>query len=360
MIFTSSTSRLGLTLPLHLEHVAEPHVGDVVAAEVLNENPAYPSVELPDGSLVRIHPGDRLVGALGSRSALHGYVGTMPESLAAADTLALLNMGGVMGRFVDSTSSLGEPIRVRYLGTVADRDGVVNLSRAALAPATTIATSRPIVLAIGTCMNVGKTTTLARLIESATRMGYRVGAAKLAGVAAVRDLCKFEAAGAVDVKSFLDCGLPSTVDAVDLVTVAKTVLNALEGDLAIVELGDGVVGRYHVESILTDAEIMGHITAVVVCAADIMAAYGAKIYLDKLGVRIDAFSGIATENVAGSTYIEQWLGVPAINGVKEADRLFAALGLPPAIPRREGWSLETGEGVTGGLGPQQHLARLGS
>jgi hypothetical protein len=329
MIFTSCTSRLGLGGELFLEHVAYPRVGDVVVAEVISENPAYPNVELPDGTLVRISAGDRLVGTLGSRQALHGYVGTAPVSLEPGDTLALLNMGGVMGRFVDSTSSLGEPIRVRYLGHVVDEAGVVNLDRAALPLATEIETPRPIILAIGTCMNVGKTTTLAKLVTTATEAGYRVGAAKLAGVAAVRDLCKFADAGAVDVKSFLDCGLPSTVDAEDLAPVVKTVINAVEGDLLIVELGDGVVGHYHVETVLTDPEIMSSVAAVVVCAGDIMAAYGAKIYLDQLGVRIDAFSGIATENVAGSGFIENWLGIPAINGVKEARRLFAALPIPP-------------------------------
>ena len=325
MIFTSSTSRLRLAAPLRIEHVARPRVGDVVVVEVLNENPAYPNVELGDGALVRTKVGDRIVGALGSRQALHGYVGHAPESLEEGDTLALLNMGGVIGRFVDSTSSLGEPIRVRYLGTVVDDAGVVNLDRAALPPADSIGAPRPIVLAIGTCMNVGKTTTLAGLVATATREGYRVGAAKLAGVAAVRDLCRFADAGAVDVKSFLDCGIPSTVDAGDLAQVARTVLASLDGDLLIVELGDGVVGHYNVESILADPEIMASVAAVVVCAGDIMAAYGAKLYLDRLGVRVDAFSGIATENVAGSGFIEEWLGVPAVNGVKEPERLFATL-----------------------------------
>ena len=199
MIFTSCTSRLGLEDALRLEHVARPRVGDVVVVEVVSENPVYPNVELADGTLVRITPGDRLVGTLGSRQALHGFVGTAPDALAVDDTLALLNMGGVMGRFVDSTSSLGEPIRVRYLGHVVDDAGVVNLDRGALPLATSIDTPRPIILAIGTCMNVGKTTTLAKLITSATAAGYRVGAAKLAGVAAVRDIWKFVDAGAVDV-----------------------------------------------------------------------------------------------------------------------------------------------------------------
>jgi hypothetical protein len=251
----------------------------------------------------------------------------VPEVLYEDCELALLNMGGVVGHFVDSITSLGPPARVRYLGTAVDDAGVVNLSRVALPEAASIAEPRPIVLVIGTCMSVGKTATMAKLVESATRAGFAVGAAKLSGVGAIRDLMKFAESGAVDVKSFLDCGLPSTVDADDLAPIVKTVVNALDGDLVIVELGDGIMGHYKVETVITDPDIMAHVASVVVCAGDITAAYGAKHYLERYGVRIDVFSGLATENVSGSGYIEEHLGVPAINGLKEPDRLFATLRL---------------------------------
>lgn len=330
MIFTSSTSRLSFDATARIEPVGQTRPGDVVVVEVLSVNAAYPNVELPDGTLKPLAVGDRIVGALGSRQALRGFVGYAPTEVAEGESLALLNMGGVIGRFVDSTTALGKPAEVRYIGTIVDDAGVVNMDRAALPIAHKIASRRPVVLAIGTCMNVGKTTTVAKLIESATRAGHRVGAAKLAGVAAIRDLGAFEDAGACDVKSFLDCGLPSTVDADDLAPVFKTVVNAVDGDIVLVELGDGIVGHYHVDSVLTDPDILDHVSAVILCAGDLMAAYGAKIYLDKLGIPITAFSGLATENVAGSEYIEQWLGIPAINGLKEPERLFATLGIRAA------------------------------
>ena len=40
---------------------------------------------------------------------------------------------------------------------------------------------------------------------------------------------------------------------------------------------------------LTDAQILSHVVAVVVCAGDITGAFGAQVYLERLGVRIDAF-----------------------------------------------------------------------
>jgi hypothetical protein len=324
---SSSTSRLRLEAPLRLEPVRNARVGDVVVVEVLSVNLAYPNLELPDGTFRQLEVGDVVVGSLGSRQALRGFVGFAPETLVPGETLALLNMGGVIGRFVDSITSLGEPARVRYLGTVVDEEGVVNLSRAALPEAMALSKPRPIVLVIGTCMSVGKTATMAKLVECATRAGFAVGAAKLSGVGAIRDLTKFAEAGAIDVKSFLDCGLPSTVDADDLAPIVKTVVNALEGDLVIVELGDGIMGHYKVETVITDLDIMQHVASVVVCAGDITAAYGAKHYLERFGVAVDVFSGLATENVSGSGYIEEHLGIPAINGLKEPERLFAALQL---------------------------------
>lgn len=328
MKFGSVTVRLGLKGHPRTRHVHHARVGDVVLVEVLTENPKYPYLEQPSGVLTRLRVGDQVVGAIGSRQALRGFVGYAPVKLNENDELYVLNMGGVIGRFIDSTTELGEPVKVKYLGTVVDDRGIVNLERAALPPVHALTSTPPIVLVIGTCMNVGKTSTAARLIEVATRAGFKVGAAKLSGVAAVRDLRKFEDAGAVDVKSFLDAGLPSTVDTEDLAPVVKSVVSALQGDLIVVELGDGIMGHYKVETVLTDANIMSRVSAVVVCANDLMAAYGAKLYLDQLGVKIHAFSGLATENVSGSEYIEDRLGIPAINGLKNPWKLLEALNLP--------------------------------
>ncbi len=328
MIFGSATIRLNLSQPLEFKPTASARVGDVVVVEVLSENHVYPNLELPDGTPHRITVGDRIVGVLGSRQALRGFVGHAPTALEAGMELALLNMGGVIGHFVDSTTALGEPARVRYLGTAVDEKGVINLDRAALPVSETIHRERPVVLVIGTCMNVGKTVTAARLVEMAANAGHRVGAAKVSGVGAVKDLYSFKNAGAIDVKSFLDCGLPSTVDADDLVPVVKTVINHVDGDLVIVEFGDGIMGHYKVEGVLTDPEVMKHVAAVVVCAGDLMAAYGAKVYLDQLGVGFSVFSGLVSENVSGSSYIEEKWNIPALNGLKHAEKLFESLNLP--------------------------------
>ena len=67
--------------------------------------------------------------------------------------------------------------------------------------------------------------------------------------------------GAVTGLTFSDAGLPSTVQHLDaVVPAAKGILAALNDhhpDAIMVELGDGIMGRYGVDLLLKDAELMG-------------------------------------------------------------------------------------------------------
>src|ERR1051326_1744284 len=72
-------------------------VGDAVVVRALTDSATYHQLELPSGRLAKINPGDVRVGALGSRCALNGCVGDVPETVGAAARMHLLNMGGLMG-----------------------------------------------------------------------------------------------------------------------------------------------------------------------------------------------------------------------------------------------------------------------
>src|SRR5437764_14122044 len=71
--------------------------GDAVVVRALTDSATYNQLELPSGRLAKVNPGDVLVGALGSRRALKGFVGDVPEQVGAGDRLHLLNMRGVVG-----------------------------------------------------------------------------------------------------------------------------------------------------------------------------------------------------------------------------------------------------------------------
>src|SRR3712207_1965490 len=133
--------------------------GDVVAVRALTDSATYNQLELPTGRLAKINPGDVLVGALGSRRALKGFVGDVPEESGAGERLHLLNMGGVIGCCKGHHSSLSDAIEVEVLGFVVGEDGGPrNISDAALPPRESLPEAcAPLVIVAGACMKSGKT-----------------------------------------------------------------------------------------------------------------------------------------------------------------------------------------------------------
>jgi hypothetical protein len=127
--------------------------------------------------------------------------------------------------------------------------------------------------------------------------------------------------GAVKTLSFLDCGLPSTVNVDDLAPMAKGVIAALEDadpDCIVIELGDGILGGYSVDTVFADEELMNATAALVFCANDFVGAWGGRELLAARGVRIDVVSGPVTDSKMGADYVKRELGLDAANAVNEA------------------------------------------
>ena len=165
-------------------------------------------------------------------------------------------------------------------------------------------------------MHSGKTVAACEIIKQANQSGLRVAAAKMSGVAALRDTYNMLDHGASEVASFLDCGLPSTVDIDDLAPVAKALLNHLnasEPDMIVVELGDGILGGYSVDTILRDAEIRAAMTSLVFCTSDYVGIVGGQTVLNSLGLEIDVVAGSVTDSQMGEDYVRERLGIAAAN-----------------------------------------------
>ena len=323
----SATSPLGLNRTVAVNpNPAKPSAGDVVAVRALTDSATYNMLELPTGRLAKINPGDLLLGVLGRRRALKGFVGDVPESVQAGDHLHLLNMGGVIGLCTGHHSSLGDAIQVEVIGLVCDDEGgVLNIADAALPTRTTLGPTAPLVMIAGTSMNSGKTYAATELIKQAARAGLRVAAAKLSGVACLRDTLNMADHGAIVTASFLDCGLPSTVDAGDLAPVAKAIiarLNETNPDLIVIEMGDGILGGYSVETIFDDRELREATAAVVFCASDYVGAWGGLELLRRRGIEIDLIAGSVTDSQMGQEYIEREFGIPAANAKRNGQILF--------------------------------------
>ncbi len=311
-----------------------PVAGDVIVVRALSESVTYGNIELPSGRLAKINRNDTLLGVLGKRRALKGFVGNVPESVNAGDRLHLLNMGGVIGICCGHHSSLSDAIEVEVIGLACDADAnVLNISDNSLATSDSLVPSAPIVIVAGTCMNSGKTVAATELIRQASNAGLRVAGAKLSGIACLRDTLNMEDHGAVATASFLDCGLPSTVDHQDLSPVAKGILNHLNGfdpDLIIVELGDGIVGGYAVDSVLRDNEIRSAISSFVFCASDYVGVVGGLAVLKEFDIDVDVIAGSVTDSQMGEDFVEERFGVRAGNARRDGKRLFDLLNVRKA------------------------------
>ncbi|HKQ53083.1 MAG TPA: hypothetical protein VJT74_11975 [Pyrinomonadaceae bacterium] len=323
----SAASLLNLSKTVAVvEGAAVARAGDVIVVRALTDSATYNQLELPTGRMAKINPGDVLVGVLGRRRALKGFVGDVPDSVKAGDRLHLLNMGGVVGLCTGHHSSLSDAISLEVLGLAADATGrVLNIADAALPLSEKLGQTAPLILVAGTCMNSGKTYAATELIKQATRAGLRVAAAKLSGVAALRDTLNMADHGAIATASFLDCGLPSTVDAGDLAPVAKSIiarLNESAPDLVIIELGDGILGGYSVDSVFEDEELRGATAALVFCASDYVGAWGGIELFRRRGIEVDLIACSVTDSRMGEDYIERAFGVPAGNARRDGARLF--------------------------------------
>lgn len=352
-----------------------PKAGDVVVVRALSESVTYGNLELTSGRLAKINRNDVLLGVLGKRRALKGFVGDVPDKIKTGDKLHLLNMGGVIGICKGHHSSLSDAIEVEVLGIAVSDDAAVqkgesprvskgatgapfenseengrasfnaeislaedaplltrgfplrilNISDNALQPTDFLKDSAPIVVVAGTCMNSGKTVAATEIIKQAAHAGLKVAGAKLSGVACLRDTLNMQDSGAEWTASFLDCGLPSTVEVENLAPVAKAILNHLnsfEPDLVVVELGDGIVGGYAVDSVLKDADIKKAISSFVFCAGDYVGVVGGIAVLKNLGIEIDVIAGSVTDSQMGEDFVERNYNVKAGNARRDGKRLF--------------------------------------
>ncbi len=325
---SSCASRLNLVPPLQTAEIANPRAGDLVLARVEEVNPVYPALELPDGSDVILEPGMTIVGALGSRRALHGFSGDVPHPLFVGQPIQLLNKGGVIGECTAFHRNLEWPTLLTYLGTIIEEERPVNLVDAALPFVDDPLPNVPLVFVLGTCMNSGKTTVCRTIIEGFSKRKFDIHAGKVAGVACRRDLNVMASSGSGKVLSFHDFGLPSSADVSSLVQVARSMVHHLSQprpDFIVLEMGDGILGGYHVSSLFADRELLGRQVCMIICANDLMGSWGAIEWLRQNGIDTTCqpllVSGPVTDSGEGVRFIEDNWGITAANPFDSSGKL---------------------------------------
>lgn len=314
--------------------------GVLLAVRVLNNKNRYNQLELTSGRMATVNQGDIVVGALGHRNALRGYSGHLPERLSVGDSIQLLNIGGVLGICDSANPDVGPPFNCEVLGTVlhfpylGERIGVpARVGSDTLNPDVALATGGvPVIALAGTCMDSGKTAAACAIVSRLRHLGFHVAACKATGVSLRRDILAMEDAGAQQTMIFSDLGVVTTT-AENGPALTRSLLTGLAAhgpDVIVLELGDGLLGAYGVEAILSDAAIRDALTGVVLCANDPVSAWGgAKILREQYGIEPLVVTGPATDNAVGVDQIAERLELPAINaltnGVALGDSVAALL-----------------------------------
>ncbi|MBT8090799.1 MAG: hypothetical protein KJO01_11390 [Gammaproteobacteria bacterium] len=300
--------------------------GVLVAAQVLNNKSRYNQLELTSGRMATVNQGDIIVGALGHRKALRGYSGHLPSELEAGDTIQILNIGGVLGLCDSANPDVGPPFDCKVLGTVlsfpylGERIGVpARAGSDTLDDDEVLDTNNvPVIAMAGTCMDSGKTAAACAIVGRLRHLGFNVAACKATGVSLRRDVLAMQDAGASDTMIFSDFGIVTTTAAngPPLTRALLTGLAKKSPDVIVLELGDGLLGAYGVEAILSDAAIRKALTAVVLCANDPVSAWGgAKILRNDFDIEPAVVTGPATDNDVGVQQIDERLSLPAINAL---------------------------------------------
>jgi hypothetical protein len=341
----SITQALNLGRELRVETRDIPcEEGVALVVEILNNKGTYNTLELTSGRMAKVSKGDVIVGALGHRQALFGYSGHLPEAVKEGDVIQVLNIGGVLG-IVDSVNpEKGRPFDARVIGVVlqfpylGERIGVpARVGYRRLDYAATVNTRNvPVVALAGTCMEAGKTAAACAIVSRMRHRGLNVHVFKATGVSLRRDILAMEDAGAHRSMIFTDLGVVTTT-AKNGPAITRSLLTEMsqgEPDVIVFELGDGILGAYGVEAILSAPDIRSVLTSVVLSANDPVAAWGGvKLLRERFSIEPAVVTGPATDNAVGVNIIRDQFGVPAFNAITNGaalgDCVIQSLGLNP-------------------------------
>jgi hypothetical protein len=316
--------------------------GVVLVVEILNSKSNYNQIELTSGRMAKMSRGDVLVGALGHRQALFGYSGHIPGKVEAGDVLQVLNIGGVLGICDSVNPDKGRPFDCRVIGCVlqfpflGERIGVpAKAGHRRLDQDATLDTHGvPVVALAGTCMEAGKTAAACAIVSRMRHRGLAVHAFKATGVSLRRDILAMEDSGARRSMIFTDLGIVTTTAASGPALTRTMMTEMTQGrpDVVVFELGDGLLGAYGVEAILSAPDIRGALSAVILSANDPVAAWGGvKLLRDRFYIEPCAVTGPATDNAVGVKIIEEQMNVRAVNamtsGAALGDHIIESLGL---------------------------------
>jgi len=303
--------------------------GDYVAVEMLPGPVDTYTVETGDGTPVEIVPGDRLVGALGTRAATLEVTGSW-EDVGDDLRMQTLTMAGVLGLCTSAALDSNALAEVKYVGHAVRDDRFLNMEDF-VTPAKPRRLTAPVILIIGTSMESGKTVAAVAMIRELVAMGLTVSGSKVTGVGRLRDTLAMKQAGAATIHDFVDVGLPSSVVPRDeYETALRLLLSKLaadEPDVLVVEAGASPLEPYRGDVAMEVLD--GSVAMTVLCASDPYAVMGV---MSAFEMKPDLVTGRCTSTLAGIDLIDRLVGIPAMNMLDESNAPKIAAFLKEHLP----------------------------
>ena len=291
--------------------------GDYVEGEVIGAATELYHIEDRSGHMVRVEPGDWVVGALGDRAATLEGVGGWRD-IDADGEMNTLTSAGLIGSFTSFSMLLAEPLRLKYRGHLCRNSQKVRMSEFAVT-ARRHAFNVPSVMLVGTSMSAGKTTTGRRVCKELDRAGLFVVGSKLTGAGRYRDILSYLKTGATEIFDFVDAGLPSTfVPEAEYRAAIRPLLsfiNDLRPDLLLVEAGASPLEPYNGAALID--ELGDNVVCTILCASDPYAVVGVE---QAFGLRPDLVTGPATQTSAAIELVYKLTGLHGINIIDPAQK----------------------------------------
>lgn len=284
--------------------------GDYVVAEVLPQPPSPYGVELDNGRMIEVLPGDQLVGAFGKRAATLEGVGDW-AAIGDDGRMVALTAAGLFGKGTSLSPEMSRILELQYVGHTL-RNGNKLTMRDFVTAVPERRFEIPVVLLLGTSMSAGKTTTGRLIVHELKADGLSVAGAKLTGAARYRDVLSFADAGADHIYDFVDAGLPSTVVEPEVYRAAigplLSRIAASGVDVLVAEAGASPLEPYNGATFVE--MLRDNIRCSVLCASDPYAVLGVQT---AFGFEPDLVCGPASNTEAAVALVKKLTGLEALN-----------------------------------------------
>ena len=302
-----------------------PRAGDVVLCEVETAG-QHMGLQRPDGRRATLYLRDRIILTYGHRYAPDQFEAEVP---ADAGPCELVAAGGLAGRTQCAHARMEPATGLRPIGVLADENGrplnVEDFRISAAWPTLSV----PIIAVVGSSMNAGKTTAMAKLIRGLTLAGERVGAAKLTGTGAAGDLSSYIDAGASAVLDFTDAGHASTYripieSVIDIMQRVTSQLSATGASVIVAEVADGLCQR-ETASLLCHPLFQDRVDTIVFSAVDSLGAIQGHGWLRRQGFDVAAVTGRFTQAPLAQREVTEAIDAPVLHTLSLEE---------PAVARR--------------------------